>query len=203
MGKVILDISMSLDGFITGPNDNGTQPLGKGGVAIQNWLFSGDQPSRYNDFFRLSGTNREVFDSPIPNTGAMLVGRRTFDIVNGWEGNHPIQGVPIIVVTHEAPESYIEGNTRFIFATDGIENAVKQAKDTANGKNVSIGTASIAGQFIRAGMLDEMHLHVSPILIGNGIRLFDHIGAEQIKLESQQVTDGTDVTHLKYKLVYK
>jgi len=203
MGKVILDISVSLDGFITGPNDNRKQPLGEGGMAIQNWLFSGDQPSRYNDFFRLSSTNREVFDSSIPNTGAMIVGRRTFDIVNGWEGSHPIQGVPIIVVTHEVPESYIKGNTRFIFATDGIENAVKQAKDAANGKNVSIGTASIAGQCIKAGILDEMHLHVAPILMGNGIRLFEHIGTNQIKLESQQVTDGTDVTHLKYKLVYK
>jgi dihydrofolate reductase len=203
MGKVILDISMSLDGFITGPNDNGKQPLGEGGMAIQNWLFSGDQPSRYNDFFRLSGTNREVFDSPIPNTGAMIVGRRTFDIVNGWEGSHPIQGVPIFVVTHKPPVSYKEENTKFTFVTDGIESAVKQAKEAANGKNISIGTASIAGQCIRAGMLDEMYLHVSPILIGNGIRLFDHIGAEQIKLESQQVTDGTEVTHLKYRVLTK
>src|SRR5690625_1398640 len=203
MSKVILDISMSLDGFITGSNDDQKQPLGDGGEAIQSWLFSGDQSSYYNDFFKLSSINREVFDESIPNTGAMIVGRRTFDIVNGWEGSHPIQGVPIIVVTHEVPESYIKGNTRFIFATDGIENAVKQAKDAANGKNVSIGTASIAGQCIKAGILDEMHLHVAPILMGNGIRLFEHIGTNQIKLESQQVTDGTDVTHLKYKLVYK
>src|SRR5690625_1381557 len=129
MGEVFVDIYMSLDGFITGPNDNRKQPLGEGGMAIQSWLFSGDQPSRYNDFFRLSSTNREVFDSPIVNIGAMVVGRRTFDIVNGWEGNHPIQGIPIIVVTHEPPESYIEGNTRFIFVTDGVENAVKQAKE--------------------------------------------------------------------------
>ncbi|MFA1819297.1 dihydrofolate reductase family protein [Virgibacillus oceani] len=202
MGKVILDISMSLDGFITGPNDNRKQPLGEGGMAIQNWLFSGDQPSRYNDFFRLSSTNRELFDSTIPNTGAMIVGRRTFDIVNGWEGNHPIKDVPVFVVTHEPPESYIEGNTKFVFVTGGIENAVKQAKEAANGKNVSIGTASIAQQCIKVGVLEEMHLHVAPTLIGKGIRLFDHIGTEQIKLESQQVTDGTDVTHLKYRLLY-
>ena len=201
MGKVILDISMSLDGFISGPNDSRQLPLGDGGEAIHSWLFSGDQPSRYNDFFKLSSTNRDVFDEAIPNTGAMIVGRRTFDIVNGWEGNHPLRGIPVFVVTHEAPESYLEENTSFTFVTDGIEGAVQQAKEAAKGKNVSIGTASIAQQCIRAGLLDEMHLHVAPILLGKGIRLFDRIGTEHIKLESQRVVDGSDVTHLKYRLL--
>ena len=202
MSKVILDISMSLDGFIAGSNDSQKQPLGDGGETIQSWLFSGDQPSRYNDFFNLSSKNREVFDGSIPKTGAMIVGRKTFDIVNGWGGSHPIQGVPIFVVTHEAPETYLEENTSFMFVTDGIESAVQQAKEAADGKNVSIGTASIAQQCIRASLLDEMHLHVSPILLGKGIRLFDQIGTEQIKLESKQVVDGSDVIHLKYRLLY-
>lgn len=201
MGKVILDISMSLDGFIAGPNDSRQLPLGDGGEAIHSWLFSGDQPSRYNDFFKLSSTNRDVFDEAIPNTGAMIVGRRTFDIVNGWEGNHPLRGIPVFVVTHEAPESYLEENTSFTFVTDGIEGAVQQAKEAAKGKNVSIGTASIAQQCIRAGLLDEMHLHVAPILLGKGTRLFDQIGTEHIKLEGKRFTDGSDVTHLKYRLL--
>src|SRR5690625_202599 len=202
MSKVILDISMSLDGFITGSNDDQKQPLGDGGEAIQSWLFSGDQSSYYNDFFKLSSINREVFDESIPTTGAMIVGRRTFDIVNGWGGSHPIQGVPIFVVTHEAPKTYLEGDTRFTFVTDGIESAVRQAKEVSNGKNVSIGTASIGKQCIQAQLLDEMHLHVAPILLGKGIRLFDQIGTKLIKLESEKVVDGSDVIHLKYRLLY-
>jgi len=202
MGKVILDISMSIDGFVTGPNDNKKQPLGEKGMAIQSWLFSGDQSSDYNDFFKLSNANKEVFDSPIPSTGAMIVGRRTFDIVNGWDGSHPIQGIPIFVVTHKPPESYMKGDTKFTFVTDGVESAVKQAKEAAKGKNVSVGTASIAQQCIKAGMLEEIHLHVSPVIMGEGTRLFAHIGNGQIKLESQQVIDGTDVTHLKYGVIY-
>ncbi|WP_377558912.1 dihydrofolate reductase family protein [Ornithinibacillus salinisoli] len=199
---MILDISMSLDGFIAGSNDNQKQPLGDGGQTIQSWLFSGDQPSRYNEFFKLSSTNRKVFDDPIPKTGAMIVGRKTFDIVNGWGGSHPIRDVPIFVVTHKAPETYLENNTSFTFVTDGIESAIQQAKEAANGKNVSIGTASIAQQCIRAKLIDEMHLHVSPTLLGNGIRLFDQIGTEHIKLESEKVVDGSDVIHLKYRLLY-
>lgn len=202
MSKVILDISMSLDGFVAGSNDSQKQPLGDGGDTIQSWLFSGDQPSQYNEFFKLSSTNREVFDDPIPKTGAMIVGRRTFDIVKGWGGSHPIPGIPIYVLTHEVPETYLEDNTSFTFITDGIESAVQHAKEAANGKNVSVGTASIAGQCIRAKLLDEMHLHVSPIILGNGIRLFDKIGTEHVKLESEKVIDGSDVIHIKYRLLY-
>jgi len=202
MSKVILDISMSLDGFITGSNDDQKQPLGDGGEAIQSWLFSGDQSSYYNDFFKLSSINREVFDESIPTTGAMIVGRRTFDIVNGWGGSHPIQGVPIFVVTHEAPKTYLEGDTRFTFVTDGIESAVRQAKEVSNGKNVSIGTASIGKQCIQAQLLDEMHLHIAPVLLGKGIRLFDQIGTKFIKLQSEKVVDGSDVIHLRYRLLY-
>lgn len=202
MGKVILDISMSLDGFIAGLDDNQEQPLGKNGEMIQGWLFSGDQPSRYNDFFRLSSINKEVFDRSILDMGAMVFGRRTFDIVNGWGGSHPIQGIPIFVVTHEAPETYFEDQTSFTFVTDGIKSAIEQAKKAANGKNISIGTASIAQQCIQAKLLDEMHFHISPILLGNGIRLFDQIGQEHIKLESKEVVDGSDVVHVKYKILY-
>jgi len=202
MSKVVLDISMSLDGFIAGSNDSQKQPLGDGGDTIQSWLFSGDQPSHYNDFFKVSSINRKIFDEPIPTTGAMIVGRRTFDIVGGWRGSHPIQDIPIFVVTHEAPKTYLEGNTSFTFVTDGIESAIRQAKKVANGKNVSVGTANIAQQCIRAGLLDEMHLHVAPILLGRGIRLFDEIGDEHIKLASKTVVDGSDVIHLTYKLLY-
>ena len=202
MGKVILDISMSLDGFIAGLNDSHHQPLGEGGEAIQNWLFSGNQPSDYNEFFKLSSTNKKVFDETIPETGAMIVGRRTFDIVDGWGGSHPIQDVPIFVLTHEPPTKFLEKNSCFTFITDGIESAVQQAKNAAKGKNVSVGTASIAQQCLKAKILDELHLHVAPVLLGSGIRLFDQIGTEQIKLKGMQMIADYDVTHLKYKLLY-
>ncbi|MFC4404066.1 dihydrofolate reductase family protein [Gracilibacillus xinjiangensis] len=202
MGKVILDISMSVDGFVAGPNDTPEQPLGNGGGAIQNWLFSGEQPSRYNTFFKLSETNKQVFEGSIPSTGAMIVGRRTYDIVNGWGGSHPIEGVPVFVVTNKAPEHYLEEKTPFIFVKEGVISAVNQAKGIAGDKNVSIGTASIASQCIRAGLIDEMHLHVAPVLLGKGTRLFDQIGPEQLKLESKQVIDGSDVVHLTYKILY-
>ncbi|SER22120.1 dihydrofolate reductase family protein [Piscibacillus halophilus] len=193
---------MSLDGFVAGVDDNQNQPLGEGGEAIQGWLFSGDQPSRYNDFFKMSESNREVFDEFIPNTGAMVFGRRTFDIVNGWGGSHPISGIPIFVVTHEQPEHFQENDTPFTFVTDGVESALKQAIEVADGKNVVIGTPSIAQQCMKAGLLDVIQLHVSPLVLGNGVRLFDYIGDAPIKLESQQVTDGTDVVHLQYKVLY-
>ncbi|TQS71857.1 dihydrofolate reductase [Ornithinibacillus gellani] len=201
MGKVILDISISVDGFVAGPDDQQQQPLGKGGDALHDWLFSGDYPSRHNDMFKLSRINKDIFDREIPNVGAMIVGRRTFDLVNGWGGSHPIQGVPIFVVTHEEPETYLEHHTSFTFVTDGVESAIQQAKATANGKNVGIGTASIAQQCIKAGFLDEMHLHIAPIILGSGIRLFDQIGEDQIQLESKRVVDGSNVVHLIYRLL--
>ena len=106
-------------------------------------------------------------------------------------------------MTHEAPKTYLEGHTRFTFVTDGIESAVRQAKEAANGKNVSIGTASIGKQCIQTQLLDEMHLHIAPVLLGKGIRLFDEIGTKLIKLESEKVVDGSDVVHLKYRLLYE
>jgi dihydrofolate reductase len=201
MGKVILDISMSLDGFIAGQNDNEEQPLGTGGAILHNWLFSGEVPSKYNGLFKLSSINREVFDKAIETTGAMVVGRRTFDIVNGWGGKHPIQGIPIFVVTHNVPEKYSEGSTKFTFVTQGIDSAINQAKTAAADKNVSVGTANIAQQCIKAGLLDEIHIRLAPVLLGEGIRLFDQIGTEQIQLESQNVIETSNVTHLKYRVI--
>ncbi|PWU69129.1 dihydrofolate reductase family protein [Gracilibacillus dipsosauri] len=200
MGKVVLDISMSLDGYISGQNDSQIQPLGDGGEFIQNWLFDGNESSSYNDFFKLSSTNKKVFDNTVANTGAMIVGRRTFDIVKGWGGSHPIQGIPIFVVTHQKPDSYIEENTTFTFVTDGIKSAVEQAKKAAQDKNISIGTAHIAQQCIQEGLLDEMLLHVSPVLLGGGIRLFEQ--NSKVKLKNIETIAADNVTHLKYSLLY-
>ncbi|MEC5425283.1 dihydrofolate reductase family protein [Virgibacillus sp. C22-A2] len=201
VGKVILDISMSLDGFIAGPNDNQKQGLGEGGETLHDWLFSGDIPSKFNTFFKLSSTNRKMFDEASESTGAMVVGRRTFDLVNGWGGSHPIPGVPVFVVTHSVPEKIMEGSTQFTFVTDGISSAIKKAKLAAGTKNVSVGTANVAQQCIKANLVDEILIHLVPVLLGRGIRLFDHIGTEKIQLEKIKVTEVSDVTHLRYRIL--
>jgi len=144
MGKVILDMSMSLDGFIAGPNDGIGKPLGDGGAILHDWLFNGKMASRYNDFFKLSSSSREVFDESIETTGAIVVGKRTFDVVEGWGGSHPIHGVPVFALTHHVPEKVAKGTTTFTFVTDGIESAIEKAKAVAGGKNVGVAGANIA-----------------------------------------------------------
>lgn len=201
MSKVILNISMSLDGFIAGSNDNQKQPLGKKGDVLQAWLFSGEETSRNNSFFKLSSIDKNVFDSGAEKTGAMIVGRRTYDIVNGWGGSHPLERVPVFVLTHRIPKDPPEGTTPFTFITDGVDQAVKQAKQVAGSKDVSVGTASVAQQCIELGLLDGLDLHIAPVLLGKGVRLFDHIGHETVALKSTEVIEGTGVIHVKYDVL--
>ncbi|WP_040979433.1 dihydrofolate reductase family protein [Oceanobacillus jeddahense] len=201
MNKVILNISMSLDGFIAGTNDNPSQPLGDQGDILQAWMFSGEEISEINSFFKLSSTDKNIFDSAAQETGAMLVGKRTYDIVGGWGGSHPLENIPVFVLTHHTPEDPPKGATPFIFITDGVEQAVRQAKEAAGTKNVSVGTASVAEQCIARGLLDELDLHIAPVLLGKGIRLFDHIGKQSIKLKSTKVMEGTGVIHVKYDIL--
>ncbi|WP_100013158.1 dihydrofolate reductase family protein [Lentibacillus sediminis] len=201
MSKVILNISMSLDGFIAGSNDNQQQPLGDNGDILQAWMFSGEETSRTNPFFKLSSIDKNIFDSAAEETGAMIVGRRTYDIVNGWGGSHPLENVPVFVLTHSIPDSPPEGTTPFTFITDGVEQAVKQAKQAAGSKDISVGTASVAQQCIELGLLDGLDLHIAPVLLGRGIRLFDYIGEESVMLKSTEVIEGTCVIHVKYDVL--
>src|SRR5699024_4050643 len=113
MGKVVIDMSISLDGFIAGENDSPEQPLGENAEILHDWLFSGDQVSLVNEFFKLSEINREVLDASQKNAGAMIVGRGTYDIVNGWVGSHPNKGVPVVDVNNNHPESVPKGSTPF------------------------------------------------------------------------------------------
>lgn len=192
---------MSLDGFIAGTNDSQKQPLGDQGDILQAWMFSGDQTSRTNSFFKLSSIDKDVFDSASEQTGAMIVGRRTYDIVNGWGGSHPLENVPVFVLTHSIPDTPPEGTTPFTFITDGVEQAVKQAKEVAGSKDVSVGTASIAQQCIELGLLDGLDLHIAPVLLNKGVRLFDHIGGQSVTLKSTEIIEGTGVIHVKYDVL--
>jgi len=203
MGKVATGLSMSLDGFIVGPNDGPEAPLGDGGERLFRWYSGGDTE------YRLPGTemvsnvspaSAELLGETHSKMGAFVTGRRTFDITNGWGGRPPL-GVPTFVVTHTVPQEWVYEGSPFTFVTDGVESAVEQARAVAADKNVAVGVASIAQQCIRAGLLEEIHVDLVPVLLGDGVRLFDHLGTEPIELESTRVIEGAGVTHLTFRVV--
>src|SRR3712207_2375499 len=132
--------------------------------------------------------------------GAFVTGRRTFDITNGWGGIPPL-GVPSFVVTHAVPQEWVYEGSPFTFVTEGVESAVEQAKAVAGEKDVAVGAASIAQQCLRAGLLDEVHVDLVPVLLGDGVRLFEHLGTTPIELESTRVIEAPDVTHLTFRVV--
>jgi dihydrofolate reductase len=194
-------MSMSLDGFIAGPNDGIERPLGDGGERLHDWIF-GSKTDRTGDSPRNSatGSNLEVMDESFKTTGAIVMGRRWFDIGVGPWGDHPPFQVPCFVVTHHAHEKLVKGATSFTFVTDGIASALEQAQAAAGDKNVAVGGANIAQQYLKAGLLDEIQIHLVPILLGQGRRLFDQPGTEQIELESTRVIESPDVTHLRFSV---
>ena len=193
MAKVILNLSMSLDGFIAGPNDSREQPLGEGGMRLHDWI--GDPNSK-------NLRNNEVLDELFTNTGTMISGWQMYDLVNGWGGSHPINGVPVFVLTNNVPKKVPQGTTPFTFVTDGIESALKQAKAVSEGKNVYVmGGANIAQQYIKAGLFDEIQINLVPVLLGGGVSLFDYLGTGPIELECIRVIDAPSVTHLRFSVV--
>src|SRR5918995_6938876 len=203
MGKVSMGLTMSLDGFIAGPNDGPEQPLGEGGMRLFDWFSAGDTDYELPGtemVFKVSPTSAELLREAHGKMGAFVTGRRTFDITNGWGGNPPL-GVPTFVVTHSVPQEWVYEESPFTFVTEGLESAVEQAKAVAADKDVAVGAASIAQQCIRAGLLDEIHVDLVPVLIGDGVRLFEHIGAGPIELERTEVVEGAGVTHLTFRVV--
>jgi dihydrofolate reductase len=192
-GKVLLDISMSLDGFITGPDDSPEQPLGEGGERLHDWMFL---PS--------GGSIRpEVDEERFKTIGAMVMGRRMFDVGEEPWGENPPFHMPVFVLTHNAKKTLIkEGGTSYTFVTSGIENALAQAKAAASDQNVQVmGGADIAQQFLMAGLLDEIQIHLVPVLLGKGKRLFEHLGSEPTELEITSVIQSKEVTHLRFRIV--
>lgn len=204
MSKVVLELSMSLDGFVAGPNDNPDNGLGDGGDALFKWYSTGD-----TDFplpgtemvFKISRASAEFLRPLWMNIGASVTGRKTFDIAHGWGGTPPGGAdAPHFVVTHTVPQEWVKPGLPFTFITDGVESAIEQAKNAAGGKNVDIIGASIAQQCLRLELLDEIQIDLAPVLLGAGVRLFDHLGGP-IELETLAVVDGVDVTHLRYRVV--
>ena len=190
-------MSMSLDGFIAGPDDGPDNGLGTDGYRLHAWLAEGDgiDPRSY----RPDGPSSVVFDEMMA-TGAVLVGRRTFDIAGHWNGDHH-DGVPIFVPTHRPPDDPPTGAATITYVTDGIASAAAQAKAAAGERNVMFHGAETAQDALRAGVLDEMELHVMPVLLGRGRRLFDHPGADPVELELTRTIDAPGVTHLRSRVL--
>jgi dihydrofolate reductase len=203
MGKVRTGHSTSLDGFIAGPNDGPEAPLGDGGERLLAWYSGGDTEYRLpgtDMVFKVSPQSAELLRETRTTTGALVTGRRTFDITNGWGGRHPLD-VPTFVVTHTVPQEWVYEESPFTFVTDGLESAVEQAKAVAGDKDVGVVGASIVQQCIRAGLLVEIHVDLVPVLLGGGVRLFEHLGTEPIELEGTRVIEGAGVTHLTFRVV--
>lgn len=203
MGKVSTGLSMSLDGFIAGPNDGPGSPLGEGGERLFAWYSGGDTEYRLPGtemVFEVSPQSAELLREAHSKMGAFVTGRRTFDITNGWGGSPPL-GVSTFVVTHTVPGEWVYEGSPFTFVTDGVESAVEQARAVAGDKTVAVGAASIAQQCIEAGLLDEIHVDLVPVLLGGGVRLFEHLGTTPIELESTRVIEAPGVTHLTFRVV--
>ena len=200
MAKVIIDLSMSLDGFITGPNPTKEQGLGENGDKLHEWYFNGPTASTRSEFFRPLGASMAVAEEMFDTTGAMVVGRKMYDLVDGWGGNHPIPGLRVFLVTHHAPETIPQGHSPITVVTDGLERAAAQAKAAAGEKNVTVGGASIAQQCLNAGLVDEIYVHLVPVLLGGGTRLFENLSAP-VDLEQLQVIEAPGVTHLRYRVL--
>ena len=209
MTKLRLDITVSLDGYVAGPNQTLEHPLGQGGERLHEWLFG---LASFRERHGLPGAGEtgpddDVVRESLGATGAVVMGRRMFsggrgaweDDPNrdGWWGDEPPFRVPVFVLTHHARETVVKS---FVFVTDGIEAALDDARAAAGGKDVFVaGGASVAQQYLRAGLLDELQLHVAPILLGGGVRLFDGVGP--VELEPRRVIESPSVAHLAFEVV--
>jgi dihydrofolate reductase len=194
MSKVVLYMSMSLDGFIAGPDDGPDHGLGVNGERLHAWLGAGGvDPGSYRP---VDGPGATVFDE-VMATGAVIVGRRTFEFAGGWAGDHH-DGVPIFVLTHAAPEEPAPGAARYV--TDGIASCVAQAKAAAGGRDILLHGAATAQACLRAGLLDELELQLMPVLLGQGRRLFEDLPPDHIELELLRSLDGPGVLHLRYRV---
>jgi dihydrofolate reductase len=213
MARFFLDISMSLDGFVAGPNATLEQPLGEGGERLHDWvlrLASWREPHGLEG--GETGPDDELVRATRKRVGAEIMGRRMFSggedaweddpNADAWWGDNPPFHVPVYVLTHHPRESEVkEGGTTFHFVTDGIENALEHARAAAGDRDVALGGgASVAQQYLSAGLLDELHIHVAPILLGGGVSLFGELGADAPNLKLTRVVESPFVTHLGYEV---
>jgi dihydrofolate reductase len=199
MSSTVLYMSMSLDGFIAGPNERLDNGLGDGGERLHEWVFPGVEGGDFEGAVaRLRGVNRKIYDE-IMSTGAVVAGRGTFEPAGGWRGDHH-DGVPIYILSRNSAPAWAAGWPAVHYVSD-LEAAMREAKQAAGDRNVLVHGASIAQRALTAGLLDELEIHLIPVLLGDGRRLFEHLGKDQRELERIRVLEGeAGVTHLRYRV---
>lgn len=212
MGRVVADISTSLDGYVAGPDQSLDDPLGKGGEQLHEWAFG---LRAWRERHGMSGGDtgpvNDLVEEGIRATGATIMGRRMYSggqgpweddpNADGWWGDDPPFHHPVFVLTHHPRERReMQGGTSFTFVTDGIDSALEQARDAAGDKDMTIGGGAEAiQQFLEAGLVDELQIHVVPVLLGGGARLLDRVGPDDVELETTTVMEAAGVVHLRYR----
>jgi dihydrofolate reductase len=209
MSSVTCQISISLDGFVAGPNQSLENPIGEGGMRLHQWLF--DNVSWREPHGQVGGARNadsEVIDEVVQNVGAYIMGRKMFGGGDGpwdhtwmgWWGDEPPYHVPVFVLTHHPREPLpMRGGTTFVFVTEGFESALEQARSAAGARDISVaGGAHTVQQYLAAGMLDELYLHIVPVILGAGERLLENVGDPT--LEPIKVIASPGVTHVKYRI---
>ena len=202
MGKVVFNMTVSLDGFVAGPNDSPEKGLGDGGDALFKWYFGGDTEIPISDgnmVLKVSPQSAKLLKEAMGSYGAGVWGRKTFDIAHAWGGHPP--GSPAFIVTHDVPQEWVYEGSPFTFVSDGVGSAIRQAKQAAGDKDVVICTASILQQCLNLGLMDEIHIDVAPLLLGKGVRLFDHLDIKPTELERIRVVDAPGVTHMGFRVI--
>jgi dihydrofolate reductase len=211
MARVRFQISMSLDGFVAGPNQSEENPLGEGGMRLHEWIVG---LAAWRTSHGLEGgevnASSEIVEASLENVGASVMGRNMFggrgpwgdDPWDGWWGDDPPFHMPVFIVTHHAREPVVKrAGTTFTFVTNGIEPALERAREAAGAKDVALaGGASVAQQYLRAGLIDEMTIHLVPVLLGAGARLFDDLDGAHVGLECVRAIAAPGVTHLTYRV---
>ncbi len=189
MSKVLMELSVSLDGFVAGPDVSLDAPLGRGGELLHEWMFAG----------KSSAESRSFETDHYSGVGAVILGRRMADVGIGPWGDEPTFHAPCFVVTHRPAETIVKrGGTSYIFITDGIEAVLERARTAAGSQDVLVnGGAEVARQFLNAGLLDEVRLHLVPVILGAGARLFDGVRPD-VRLMPREAVSSPEVTHLIY-----
>ncbi|HEX7736085.1 MAG TPA: dihydrofolate reductase family protein [Ktedonobacteraceae bacterium] len=196
MGKITTGFSMSLDGYVAGPQENFD--------LLFKWMNSGDTelkvPMGHGELeLKVPEKSVHIFTEPQTKVGALVAGRRLYELTGGWGGRHPVDA-PVVVVTHREPPEWVKADWPVTFVTDGLASALEQAKAIAGDKSVAVASTTLVQQCLKASLLDEIHIDLVPVLLGAGVRLFNQLDAP-IELASTEVIESTGVTHLTFRVL--
>ena len=189
MTKLIADMSMSLDGYVARPDDDASR--------LHRWFFDGDTEVAPGAPFMTSENSAQLLREALGSVGAIVGGRRYFDLADGWGGRHPM-GVPVYILTHQPPADWPTDST-IHFVTDGVMSAVAQAREAAGGRDIGVATPDVIRQCLDAEVLDEIQINLIPVVLGQGRPLFDGIGQE-VSLDGPEIVRGNGVIHLRYRV---